>query len=174
MECFLDKMGTIGSFDEDESQQILGIESDIYFHDMANKNFDKESFTFYKTISTIKEFWDVYQNLSNPLQVMMFVMRKGKTPLATEPYNKNGGYWSFRIPMYESKNPWIDLSMAFTGNTLVYDMKDIIGISYSPKSKFSLLKIWCRDQTKKELIESVNTGSPLLKNEDARWSTFQS
>lgn len=127
---------------------------EVYLHDIQENDWSLASYAKVpQVLQTVEDFWHLFLNLPNPLQVMMFVMREGVTPILEDPDNIEGGYWSYRVPKERSFLLWNSLTMAFLGNRLTVDPGQtslIQGVTYSPKYSNSILKIWHRDASRRE------------------------
>ena len=76
---------------------------------------------------------------------MFFFMRKGVEPLWENEANINGGMWTFKLTKPDSNYMWKTLMAAVCSNTITLnpeDMKNINGISVSPKITNCIIKIW--------------------------------
>jgi hypothetical protein len=135
----------------------------LYYHLPDNKQWDIASYnTILGDIQNAEEV--IALNKQIPEQVisrcMLFLMRKGITPMWEDPKNKNGGCFSYKIN-HHIQNIWRDVSYSLIGKTLSTDaafQKDITGISISPKKNFCILKVWMgscvhRDPSKITLIK---------------------
>lgn len=117
----------------------------VWFHDPSDNNWDLTSYKKIYEISTIKEFWNLYNKLDNKIieNSMFFVMRENIDPIWEHKDNINGGSWSFKIPKGNILETWMNISMALFGETINKTTKNIInGISISPKKNFCIIKIW--------------------------------
>lgn len=76
---------------------------------------------------------------------MLFMMRKGVTPLWEDPKNRQGGCFSYKVPNKNVYECWRSLIFSLTGETLSENktlQKQINGITISPKKNFCIVKIW--------------------------------
>jgi translation initiation factor 4E len=81
---------------------------------------------------------------------MLYVMRNGINPIWEDPFNCDGGAFSFRLSKVGVHFVWKNLFYLLCGETLCIDRKYnalINGITISPKKEFCILKIWMRDRT---------------------------
>ena len=124
----------------------------------------------YKSIlelQTVEDFlvlinsWD--ECLPKVTEGMYFIMRKFSKdniiyPRWEDKYNKNGGYWSFKVSDSDSCEIWNNLCKILIGEGISeVNTMDINGISISPKKKFCIIKIWNNN--------SDNTSSDILSSE---------
>lgn len=96
---------------------------------------------------------------------MLFMMRKGITPLWEDPRNRQGGCFSYKVPNKNVYDCWRSLVYSLTGETLSKNktlQKQINGITISPKKNFCIIKIWLSgcDFQDASLIEAINGIDP--------------
>jgi hypothetical protein len=91
---------------------------------------------------------------------MLFVMRKGITPLWEDPKNRSGGCFSYKVNNKIVHDCWKKLTYSVVGESLSKNKKlqnSINGITISPKKNFCIIKIWlasCDYQNANEIITS--------------------
>ncbi len=76
---------------------------------------------------------------------MLFLMKKDINPTWEDKRNMNGGCFSFKISNKHVPQVWKDLVCCVVGETISSDknfLKDITGITISPKKTFCIVKIW--------------------------------
>lgn len=76
---------------------------------------------------------------------MLFLMRNGIQPVWEDVKNRKGGSFSYKVNNKNISDAWKKLSYALVGETLTEDMKllkNINGITISPKKSFCIVKIW--------------------------------
>ena len=124
----------------------------IWYHNSNDKNWGINSYKSILEISTVEDLlvlvnsWD--KCLPKVTQGMYFFMRKFKEndiiyPRWEDKYNKNGGYWSFKVSDKNSEQTWVNLCKILIGEVItVSDPMKINGISISPKKNFCIIKIW--------------------------------
>jgi hypothetical protein len=121
---------------------------DLYYHLPDDKNWDLKSYTIIMgDIQFAEEV--IALNETIPDQVikscMLFLMRKGITPMWEDPKNRTGGCFSYRILNKQVPELWRILMFLSCGETLVKNSKHtnhINGITISPKKSFCIIKIW--------------------------------
>ena len=124
----------------------------LWYHSVTEKSWAADSYINLcqdvpgKVIKTAKQLWSVYKALENNFTAgMFFLMKEGIMPMWEDPGNKNGGYWSFKVPKRSSNDVWNKLSAGLVGNSMTDDSKNmtsITGISISPKISNCVMKIW--------------------------------
>ena len=78
---------------------------------------------------------------------MLFVMRKGITPMWEDEANRDSGCFSFKVANKFVYDVWKTLFYSLCGETLIKDVsqtKNINGITISPKKNFCIIKVWLR------------------------------
>lgn len=123
----------------------------LYYHLPQDKSWDLSSYKLImgnidsaeKIIALNEAFQDnIIRNC------MLFVMRDGITPMWEDPQNRNGGCFSFKILNKIVPAIWKALLCVLCGETLLTDpkrIKNINGMTISPKKSFSIVKIWMAD-----------------------------
>jgi len=99
------------------------------------------------TVSTIEETVMINETLPSILfeNCMLFLMRHNIKPLWEDPYNVNGGYFSYKVSNKNVYKVWKDLVYVVVGQTISKQtsfVNSIAGITISPKKNFCIIKIW--------------------------------
>jgi len=117
----------------------------LWFHDPLDNNWKIDSYKKINNISTINDFWNIYNFLNNKIveNSMLFLMRNNIEPLWEHSENINGGSWSLKIQKGDLYNTWCNISINLV-NEYISD-KIINGISISPKKNFCIIKIWTKE-----------------------------
>lgn len=79
---------------------------------------------------------------------MYFFMREGVTPRWEDPRNKRGGSWSFRVNKNFCYTTWFSMCLQSMGECLFKDlaeMKNVNGLSLSPKNNTTTIRVWCAE-----------------------------
>ena len=79
---------------------------------------------------------------------MLFLMREGIHPTWEDIKNKDGGCFSYKISNKTVINSWKQMSYSLVGETITNEvnlMKDINGITISPKKNFCIIKVWIQN-----------------------------
>ncbi len=148
----------------------------LWHHSPFNKKWSISSYDHLFVIKTVEDFWSLYTEWESVLpsvkDSMFFVMKKGVKPIWEDTKNRDGGCWSLRIDKANVETTWLELSMALVGNYLTkrsVDNEVVTGLSISPKKAFSIIKIWCSENTSHVLdfisnsIPNIDTSSALFK-----------
>lgn len=126
---------------------------DLYYHLPQNKSWDLASYKLILgDITTVEKLVAMVEGLSANVMkyCMLFVMRKGITPMWEDPKNRNGGFFSYKVANKFVPEVWKTLFYALCGETLSTNPKYsplITGITVSPKKSFCIIKIWLTDMS---------------------------
>lgn len=99
-------------------------------------------------------------------------MKDNIKPIWEDNSNKDGGSFSYKISNHLLENVWKKLVYALLGNTLTDDeniLKNINGISISPKKNYCIVKLWLANiENFKDtcLYEFINNSINSLANEN--------
>jgi hypothetical protein len=121
---------------------------DLWAHHPLEMKWTLSSYTRIMTVSTAEEALAVLTMLPDKVleSCMFFIMREGVPPLWEDPHNNKGGSFSYKVSQ-SIANTTRSVMLATVGKTLSPDkafMKDVNGISISPKKNFCILKVWMR------------------------------
>lgn len=114
----------------------------LWYHTFESNDWSLKGYEKLYTFNTIEDFWFLYNYDGNYSNGMYYLMRKGIPPIWDAPETINGGAWTFRIDYKVFWDFWQSLSMLCIGETICTDSTHIIGISYSPKGKFFICRVW--------------------------------
>lgn len=119
----------------------------LWAHLPNNNQWDLASYVEVDTVRTVEEALALFEYLPSELieSCMLFVMRQGITPRYEDPKNIRGGFFSYKVPNKLVATAWRHLAYALVGNTLSARedfVRDINGITISPKKNFCILKLW--------------------------------
>ena len=128
----------------------------LWNHKLNDNNWKNNS---YKNIFEINNLYDykflenimTLQNLQN---TMFFLMRKDIFPTWEDPDNRDGCCASFKVPLKDIRNIWIQLVIDIISENIHIDKNkyDVInGISIAPKKEFNIIKIWFKTN-----IQNIN------------------
>ncbi|KAK6350143.1 hypothetical protein TWF696_006388 [Orbilia brochopaga] len=114
-------------------------------------------------ISTIQDFWQVYNNTpfeSLALRDSLLMFKKNVKPIWEDPRNNKGGAWTFRISKASNNSSdfWKEILMMAIGEVLqevVEKGDDICGVSISVRFNAHLVLIWHRDGSNQKSIDAI-------------------
>jgi len=121
---------------------------DLYYHLPHDKNWEISGYKkILSDIDNVEKLIAINETLPENIvkHCMLFVMRKGITPMWEDPKNRTGGCFSFKVINKQVNSVWKSLFYAMCGETLCVDKKHnslINGITISPKKNFCIIKIW--------------------------------
>ena len=147
-----------------QNHDLLG-KWDLYYHLPHDKNWDLSSYKIIASnISSVEEVILLNNKISETIvkYTMLFIMRKGITPLWEDPKNRTGGAFSFKVTNKQVYEVWKTLFCAICGETLFIKREynnHVNGITISPKKNFCIVKIWldnCLIQDPNNIIDISN------------------
>ena len=99
------------------------------------------------TFKTVEETIAICESLPETLvkNCMLFVMRKGINPIWEDVKNRDGGCFSYKIPNKNVAEVWKELTYVLVGGSISTNptfVKNVTGITISPKKNFCIIKIW--------------------------------
>lgn len=99
------------------------------------------------TFDTVEQAITITEMLPHVLvtNCMLFLMRKGISPIWEDERNRNGGCFSYKIVNKDVPETWKELTYSLVGETMSDDKKllpHINGITISPKKNFCIIKVW--------------------------------
>uniref|UniRef100_A0A6C0KEA9 Uncharacterized protein n=1 Tax=viral metagenome TaxID=1070528 RepID=A0A6C0KEA9_9ZZZZ len=150
----------------------------LWAHLPHDTNWSLSSYKKILKFTTIEELITLYDSMSETLvkNCMLFLMKHNINPIWEDKQNRNGGCFSFKSSNKNVYIAWKNLSFYLVGNTLTENdnlMKNITGITISPKKSFCIIKIWvncCEFQnpTILERVKSLNFQGCLFKRHIAK------
>ena len=125
----------------------------LYYHLPQDKSWELSSYkTIMQDINRADSLLALVNGVSHNIikYCMLFVMRKGITPMWEDKLNRNGGCFSYKVPNKSVAEVWNALFLMLCGESLTVSpahSKLVNGITVSPKKNFCVVKIWMRDCT---------------------------
>lgn len=122
-----------------------------YYHLPNDKNWNLESYQFItEGIDSVEKLIGINEMVSDHIirNCMLFVMRRGITPMWEDVQNRNGGSFSYKVVNKTATQIWRKVMYLLCGNSLTVDpdhMDFVNGITISPKKGFCILKIWMKN-----------------------------
>ena len=112
------------------------------------------------TLENVEDIVSIIHTMPEKLvkNCMLFVMREGINPTWEDKRNCQGGCFSFKVNNKMVYSVWNDLLKSITGESIsdnVNFIKNVNGITISPKKSFCIIKIW---------MQSVEYQNPKLIN----------
>lgn len=145
---------------EDGSKLKLNSEWDLWVHDIDSNDWTINDYKKIFTIKTVSDFWKLFNNITklNHKYYHFFLMRNGILPIWEDVNNRNGGICSLKSDMNKGIDIFTVLGAHAVGETMLQDMNDLNGISFSPKNNWVILKVWNRcgkNDVSKTLMNNV-------------------
>ena len=135
-----------------ETQVISSLQDtwNYYYHLPNDKNWNLDSYCFIaEGIDGLEPLIGINEMVTDNIikNCMLFVMKKGVTPMWEDTHNRNGGCFSYKVVNKVICQVWRKLVYLLCGNSLTVDAKHgemVNGITISPKKGFCILKIWMK------------------------------
>ena len=138
-----------------------------WFHKYNDNKWDLESYTKLYKFDSVEEF-AALQIILKPKHIqngMFFLMRNDIEPMWESKDNIDGGCFSFKVYKQEIPETWKILTTKLVNERILKDKNNhmlINGMSISPKKTYSIIKLWLKGDTIKN-IEELND-IPILKD----------
>lgn len=151
------------------SQHALNDKWVLYHHLPSNKNWTLSGYNvLLDDIDTVEKAISINENTPEKMikYSMLFLMRKGVTPLWEDPRNKQGGCFSYKVVNKYVEQVWREMFYLACGESLGLNdsySSHINGITISPKKNFCIIKIWLQDQNHQD-PNMIQTIEHLTKN----------
>lgn len=166
--CFGD-IQNMDCIDFQAEPKPLAFSWNMYYHLPQEKKWTLESYVpIYENIQSLAELISINECVSDNVirYCMLFVMKKGITPMWEDVANRNGGCFSYKVLNKVVPDVWRKLMYMLCGNSLTVNpnyMNNVNGITISPKKNFSIIKIWLKDCSLQdpEIIQPIPN---LIKN----------
>jgi len=118
----------------------------LWAHLPHDTDWSMDSYISIMTVTYVEEIIALMHTLPDSLlsTCMFFCMKEHIKPVWEDPFNKQGGCFSYKITQSIAEC-WRNVSYTMVGKTLSKDkgFQDTInGISISPKKNFCILKVW--------------------------------
>ena len=122
----------------------LPSEYNLWCHDIYNKDWSLTGYTKLCKISTVADFWKVFNNLDKLGYKFnnLFFMKGDTYPTWEHVNNRDGWTCSFKVDLGKSLHSYEEFCSHMVCNVSSSMPDDINGISYSPKSTWAITKIW--------------------------------
>jgi len=126
----------------------LNTQWDLWVHEVESKDWTLDAYKKLYIINNLSNFWSFFNNFNkfNLRGFHFFIMREGVQPIWEDANNRNGGVCSIKVDITKSCDTYTDICMHTMNETIVKNMNDITGISFSPKNNWAIIKIWNRDK----------------------------
>jgi|UniRef100_A0A6C0HT73 hypothetical protein len=158
------------------NQQLLNSKSlrlqvpwNYYYHLPNDKNWNLDSYKpIMENVSTLEQMIELNEKVTDNIikNCMLFIMRKGITPMWEDSHNRQGGSFSYKVTNKAVVQVWRKLMYLLCGYSLTIDpshMDLVNGITISPKRGFCIIKIWMKNCTLQDPAIIYNIDN-LLRN----------
>tara|TARA_B100000963_G_C22319834_1_gene533824 strand:+ start:96 stop:665 length:570 start_codon:yes stop_codon:yes gene_type:complete len=119
----------------------------MWIHYIYDNDWSINSYKQIYSFDTLEDLIRLNNFLNNNIlsNLMIFFMKDNIKPIWEDNNNKYGGSFSYKISNNLLENVWKKLVYAILCNTLTDDetiLKNINGISISPKKNYCIIKLW--------------------------------
>ena len=125
------------------------------------------------TMSKLEEISSLYKKIPEKMvqNCMLFLMKENINPIWEDKKNRDGGCFSYKVSNQNVFFVWKNLCFLLVGDCISRDkqiLKEINGITISPKKSFCIIKIWlsnCKYQNPQSIvkIKGLNTYGCIFK-----------
>lgn len=136
----------------------------LYLHLPRDNDWTTSSYKIVKTTYTLNDLFTIFNNIpdSFSLNAMLFFMRETIKPIWEDENNRNGGCISFKLSHDNIQEVYKKICYSIATNTLCEDkefIKNINGVTISPKKNFYIIKLWLKNKDNKYIsnLESFKT-----------------
>ncbi|EDQ88751.1 uncharacterized protein MONBRDRAFT_32697 [Monosiga brevicollis MX1] len=111
------------------------------------------------TVSTVKEFWNVYSFLQRPSELPicdLMLFRDGIRPVWEDDKNKSGGRWSLHLKkgIQASSRAWENLLLAIIGDQFTHS-EEVCGVVLKIRQSDDSLCLWNRTASDAETRTTI-------------------
>lgn len=119
----------------------------IWYHSINENKWTKDSYNKIYECNNLYDFQYMTETFKQEhyQNGMFFIMKENIFPNWEDPYNRNGGCISFKIPSRDIINEWNNLVLMIINEKLFETHEEINGISISPKKEFNIIKLWIKN-----------------------------
>jgi hypothetical protein len=119
----------------------------LYYHDFDSIDWTINGYTKLLVINTVEDY-SIMMNLVNDWNNgLYYLMRDPYVPIWEDPLNENGGGWTIKILKQNVSSTFYNITAHAIGETICNTLENsmnIVGISISPKTKFTTIRIWTK------------------------------
>tara|TARA_B100000989_G_scaffold298207_2_gene286558 strand:+ start:80 stop:664 length:585 start_codon:yes stop_codon:yes gene_type:complete len=119
----------------------------LWLHNVFDSDWSINSYKKIYTFNTLENGISLIDNINDELieKTMLFLMKNNIKPIWEDEKNCKGGCFSYKISNNIVGKVWRIINYSFIGNSLSSNenvIKNISGISISPKKTYCIIKIW--------------------------------
>lgn len=145
----------------------------LYAHLPHDTNWSIDSYKGILSFDKVEEAIGLFETIPNVMtnNCMLFLMRHHIKPVWEDPNNRKGGCLSFKVSNKIVSSVWKELCYNVIGENVSQNddfMRNVNGITLSPKRNFCIVKIWTKTCDFKESsylchINGLNNSDVLFK-----------
>ena len=145
----------------------------LWAHLPHDTDWSLKSYKKIMTVANYEEISTLYKKIPEKMEqnCMLFLMRDTIKPIWEDKKNRDGGCFSYKVNNQNVFAVWKYLGFLLAGDCISRDknvLKEINGITISPKKSFCIIKIWlsnCNHQNPSSIvkIKGLNTYGCIFK-----------
>lgn len=152
-----------------DSFHRLSEEWNLWAHLPHDTDWSVSSYHNVFTFTTMENTIAITESLPEVLvkNCMLFIMKKGIMPIWEDPKNRDGGCFSYKVSNKNVYDVWKELTYTLVGGSISTNpqfVKNVTGITISPKKNFCIIKIW---------MSACQYQNPTLVTSDVKGITSQ-
>lgn len=133
----------------------------LYSHLSHDTDWSLDSYKKILKFNSVEETLAILETIPDIMikNSMLFIMKEDIKPIWEDPYNRDGGCFSYKVSNRDVCKGWKNLCYAVVGDTITRDeelLKSINGITISPKKNFCIIKIWISNCNHQSIHKIIN------------------
>ena len=118
----------------------------LWFHSITDNTWTKNTYQKIYSFQNLLDYQYIIETFKQEhyQNGMFFLMKENIFPNWEDPYNREGGCLSFKIPSNNILDEWNTLLLNCISNN-IFTSDEVNGISISPKKEFNIIKIWIKN-----------------------------
>jgi len=129
------------------TNHLLNCSWTLYYHDFDNIDWTINGYKKLLNIDSVEDY-SIMMNLINDWNNgLYYLMRDPHPPIWEDPLNINGGGWTFKILKQNVSSLFYNITAHAIGETICNTLDNsmnIVGVSISPKTKFTTIRVWTK------------------------------
>lgn len=133
-------MTTTPNIPDTSNELLFNDVYNLWMHDLDNKSWDISSYYKICDISNIEKYWNIFNNMDKLefKKNSIYITKNNILPVWEDKHNTNGMAYSFKISIDDSMELFQELCL----RAIINQLPDINCVSFSPKPRCSIIKIW--------------------------------
>ena len=119
----------------------------LWYHSSDGSDWTINGYEELVDLTSLEEFWLIYNRIRDFTGGMFFLMRKGYLPI-WENYQKPVHFFKYITVKTNYINDWLNLCLSVIGETVCEASDQVFGVSISPKVRNLIIRLWTFQSTK--------------------------